>query len=256
MLAVCFAVAGCYTDDPFEGGDDLRRPNPWDTYMNQPLSPGMVRVMIERTELIDNQEEVIEAALRYRNDDVDVRVGGPLSGRGGLRVFAVSGEFRGALRYDRRRQTSRQVSQQFLSLMAGGTASFQALRITPKPWTVVIPIWRGVVIVDTIREEITGTGMFVTVHSIRNGWVDVELTPYFNRARDGHAIKVEELATRVTVRPGQPYVLMADRSDNSSTASQLLSRRTRRERSQLITVMTVETGPPLDGPPPRFDDTP
>lgn len=236
-----FALTGCYTNDPHAGGDDLRRGDLWSRYADAPLPEGAVRVNIERLETEATDRSVIEAALRYRDEDVRVDVG-RLGGRNGLRVIAVRGDFTAAIRIDKSSTRRRNTQETFIVLMPGADASLQLLETRPEPWLVVFPVWGGVAQGVTFRERVTGTGLFVRVRSATESAVDVELTPYFNRARDGRAIKITELRTRVTLRPGVPYVVAADRTADNSVAQGLLYRRSEDRTTESIQVLTVEVG--------------
>jgi len=215
----------------------------WEAAASQPLPPGVARVTVRRHEVSREQRQTIEGAVDYRGDNVDVSAGA-LGGRNGLVIRAGGSDLNATLRAGREQSVSRSSSSQFLLLNEGSRGSLALLRSEPRPWLIVIPVYRGGVVIRTIREEVTGTGMVVEVEQVGPDAVTVQLMPYFHRARAGDTLVLDELATTVTLRPGQPYVIMQDRSQSKSVASALLSRTSSQTSRQVIAELRVDVGAP------------
>jgi len=213
----------------------------WEDARSQPLPPGVARVTIKRFEVDQRDRRTIEAAIGYDGEHVDVSAGS-LGGRNGLILRGGGEGLEGALRVVRQSRESRSTSTQFLLLDEGSRGSLTMIESRPRPWVVVIPIYRGGIVVRTIREQVTGTGMYVGVERVGPDAVTVRLTPYFNRQRRDGALVIEELATTVTLTPGEPYVVMQDRRESSNVASALLSRTTTSEARQIVAVLEVDVG--------------
>lgn len=219
---------------------DRRRPDPWREAQRQPLPPGNVRLTIDRIETDVTDRRAFEIALQYRDDSVTVQAG-HLTGPNGLLVFAARNGLQAALRASHSRTRRRRLTRQFLVLMEGGEASFDVIQQRPVVWDVVIPLHLGAVVVRTLRERITGTGMRVAVRGVGPRGVDLEITPYLRRASDGRELRIEELKTRLLLEPGRPYVFMMEGRQGSDFAAGFLSFGSGTRRTQVIQVLTVET---------------
>jgi len=238
-------LAGCTTtrttnDRPTVPRDDWPT-QAWEQAGDQPLPPGVARVTIERYEVDERDSTVIEAVAKYRNPNIRLQAG-RLGGRNGLIVFGAKAGVSVAIRAEAESQYRRSSSSQFLLLNEGTTGSLSMLESQTRAWPVVIPIYRGAVVVETIAETITGTGMVVGVQRIGDDTVTVQLQPYFNRRMGRERLMIEELATTLTLRPGVPYVIMSNQTHEQSVATALLSRRTMEEHRQVIAILTVDVG--------------
>lgn len=207
-----------------------------------PLLPGVARVTIHNYTIDERDRAAIDAAVKYRADHVGASAG-HLGGRSnGVTIHASTGDIDAALRVSRASRFSRSHTESFLVLNEGSSGSLQVLQVRREPWLVVVPVYRGALLVRTFREEVTGTGMFVRVDRAGRGMAAVTLTPYFNRARDGRAIRVEELATTVTLRHGVPYVIMHADDQRQTIGEALLSYSSTTERRRVIATLMVEVG--------------
>jgi len=204
-----------------------------------PLPPGVARVTIDRYEFSHVDRSVIEAVVKYRDADVAVSAG-RLGGRNGLVIFAAESGVAGAIRAAQQSTTTQSTSSQFLLLDEGAAGSIAMLESRLEPWAVVIPIHRGAVVVETIAETITGTGMAVGVDRVGPDAVTVRLQPYFNRRMGRERLFIDELTTTVTLRPGVRYVVMSNQSSERSVAEALLSRRTMEQTREVIAVLSVD----------------
>ncbi len=205
----------------------------------RPVPAGNVRITIDRLEVDHRDREAYAAAIQYRDRTASLRVGG----RGpahGLRVFGARRGVVAALSASTR--FGRTTSRQFLLLVPGSTGSLDVVQMRPRPYVVVVPVYRGAVVVSTVEHEVTGSAMHVTVHRADAENVDLELRPYFHGARDDGDLRINELSTRVLVPAGQPVVLMADRTSSSSLATQILSHRSESRQSEVIVVVTADVG--------------
>ncbi len=197
-----------------------------------------VRIQVERF-LVETQDtEAFDLAFRYRNAGLDVSAGS-LGGPNGLVVFGADEHFAAALRTQRTRGRTRESSQSFLLVMEGGEAMLETLQVQPVARTVLVPVYRGAVVVRTIQEEVTGSGFRVRIDRADHDGVDLELAPYFHRARRGETLVVGELATRLRLLPGRPYTILAERGGQTSVASALLSTRRADRGYESIHVLTV-----------------
>ncbi len=245
-LFACVLLTACAAPQPTEDRPAVpaeRRPDRtmWEDAASQPLPPGVARVTIERYEVGRREYQSIRGAVDYDGEHVDVQAGS-LGGANGLVLEGGAGDVDAALKLVRDSRYARSSSRQFLLINEGSTGSLRLLESQPQPWLAVIPIYRGHVLVRTVREQITGTGMQVAVQRAGPEAVTVRLSPYFHRANRRGKLVLEEIATALTLRPGRPYVIMQDRSHETSVASALLSRSTTYGARQVIAILTVDTG--------------
>jgi hypothetical protein len=242
------ALSGCIVaDDPHAGPSsrprrDRHGDDAWNRALRQPLPPGNVRVTIDTLEFEAIDRTVFEAALRYKDPNVTVQIGG-LSGRNGLLLFAAKGNFTAAFRAESPKMRRTGTRQEFLTLMPGSRGRLQVLQSEPVSRLVLIPLYGGgAAVVRTIQERVTGSGLEVQVHSAAPDGVDLELMPYFTRAVDGGALLVTELNTRFVAAPGQPYAILADRRTEAAFAQTFFSVASGTRRLEVIKVLTVQVG--------------
>ncbi|MBI2193936.1 MAG: hypothetical protein HYU36_18320 [Planctomycetes bacterium] len=222
------------------GFSHLAQAEPADTPVRRnPGSVRMVQVILERVEVDSLDREAFEIALRYRDRRVAVSAGA-LGGRNGLILLAVNSNLAAALGAEKFHQKSRQVSQQFLMVSEGGRASFDIVQVGKVAWSVRFPVFNGDLTVTTIEERITGTGLAVKVHGASEDFVDLELFPYLRKAGKGGLLEISELRTRVSVIPGQSYLLMSQRDNNSSAASALFSCQKEGQVREIFQTLTVQ----------------
>ena len=207
-----------------------------------PLMPGVARVTINNYTIDERDREAIAAAVRHRGGHGRVRVGHLGGPTNGVTIRASTGDVDAALRVSKDSRYSRSHTESFLVLNEGASGSLQVLEVRREPWLVVVPVYRGALLVRTFREEVTGTGMFVRVDRAGGGRATVTLTPFFNRARDGRAVRVEELATTVTLQPGVPYVIMHADDQRQTIGEALLSSGSTTERRRVIATLMVDVG--------------
>ena len=230
-------LSSCSTIEPGSSPRRDRGRSLLEQYRNLPVPAGNVRITIERHEVVDRDAAHVRTAMRYRGPRVTVAAGHPPVG-----IWHTRDGFSAAISGGRQNRGYRSSSRKFLMLQPGTEASLELLESRPQPWTVVLPVYDGLAVVETFREEITGTGFYVTVHRAGANGVDVELTPWFHSKRHRGVLKVEELTTRVTLQPGVPAVIMADESSQHDVTRQLLSYASRNKQSELVVVMTAEVG--------------
>ena len=133
-------------------------------------------------------------------------------------------------------------SQQFLTLLPDTDGMFAAIEQQVRGWQVVIPIWRGAIVVNTLREEITGTGMRFRITDATADSATLTLTPYFHSARDGKRISVTELRTILRLKPGIPYVIAGEDSEHDTFARGFFSYGQKRATRQVAHIVNVEVG--------------
>lgn len=238
LAAACLgACGGAATTD--RGGSAMAD---FDRAAEAPLPPGAVRVQLERYEMVEAYREVIEAAVDYRSEAGDAGVG-PIARKNGLVVFAAESGVRAAVRAEQSRRTSRSVSRQFVVLQSGSRASLATWRTQPAPWPALIIVYgpRGLQ-QRFIDQRITGSGFVVKARQVSPDAVQLELTPYIHRARDGRAIAIDEVATTLTVRPGVPYVIAHDRGLRRSVGRALLSRRVDERTRDMLLIIQADVG--------------
>ncbi len=206
-----------------------------------PLMPGVARVTIDNYSIDERDREAIDAVVRVRNDRVGVSAG-RLGGRNGVVLHASAGDVDAALRASKTSRFSRSHTSSFLVLNEGASGSLQVLSVRREPWLVAAPVYRGALLVRTFREEVTGTGMFVRVDRAGGGRATVTLTPYFNSARTGGVVRVDELATTLTLQPGVRYVIMHADDQRETIGQALLSHHATAERRRVIATLMVEVG--------------
>jgi len=238
-------LAGCTFMEPYDEPPQREEPRPTKPLLPYgtfgQLPPGNVMLGIETFETDETDRTVVEAAVRYRVRNIDVQAGS-LGGRNGLTIWGAKGGLSGALRVAASRSKSSRTTQQSLMVAEGRHGSFQVLQVRPEPWLVVIPIFRGVVLATTVREQVTGSGLFLKVHRADEKSVDAELLPYFRRAKDGSALAIEELRTRVTLVPGVPYVVSSFQDHKNSFGHSFLTYSREGRKRQITQVLTVQVG--------------
>ncbi len=209
----------------------------------RPLSPGNVKITLIRYEINVRDREGYDLVLAYRRKSVAVAAG-RLAGANGALIFAARDGLATALAArGARRQTNIVVIKQFLVTRVGFPAQFAVVRRSTRVWTLILPVYQGAVVVNTIREEVTGTGLRVKVLRATARRVVVELTPYFHGVRKrGGVIEVTQLTTRLSLIPGQAYVIMSDRRQARSFAASFFSSRSGRSATEVIQLIQVELG--------------
>lgn len=208
----------------------------------RPLSPGNVKITLTRYETTVRDREGYDLVLAYRRKSVAV-FAGRLAGANGALIFAARGGLVAALTARSARRQSESVTRQFLVTMVGFPARFEVVRRSTRAWTLILPVYQGAVVVNTIREEVTGTGLRVKVLRATARRVVVELTPYFHGVRKrGGVIEVTQLTTRLSLIPGQAYVIMSDRRQARSFAATFFSSRSGRSATEVIQLIQVEMG--------------
>jgi len=213
----------------------------WRQAADQAVPPGNVRITIDRFEVDERDVEAYEVAIRYRNDDVSIILDERVNAHG-LKIFAADAGIHAALQVQSSNRMRRNTSRMFLLLVPGSTGSLDILQAQTRPYLVVVPVYRGALVVSQTEYEVTGSSMRVKVHHADLNRVELELMPYLRSARDGKAIFINELRTRIVVPSGQPTVIMADKSNASSLTKQILSRRSESSRTEVISVITADVG--------------
>ena len=241
MLAGCNSVLSQGEPSGREALLQDRADEFWRQAANQSVPPGNVRITIDRFEVDERDVEAYEAAVRYRNDNVSIVLDERVSAHG-LKIFAADAGLHAALQVQSSNRLRRSTSRMFLLLVPGSTGSLDILQSKARPYLVVVPVYRGALVVSQTEHEVTGSSMRVKVHHADPERVELELMPYLRRARDGKAILINELRTRIVVPSGQPTVIMADKSDASSLTKQFLSRRSASSRTEVISVITADVG--------------
>ena len=241
MLAGCNSVLPQRQSSEREGFLQDRSDEFWRQAADQSVPPGNVRITIDRFEVDERDVEAYEAAIRYRNDDVSIILDERVNAHG-LKIFAADAGLHVALQVRSSNRMRRNTSRMFLLLVPGSTGSIDILQSQARPYLVVVPVYRGALVVSQTEHEVTGSSMRVKVHHADPDRVELELVPYFHSARDGKAILINELRTRIVVPSGQPTVIMADKSNASSLTKQILSRRSESSRTEVISVITADVG--------------
>ncbi len=234
-FAVLLVLAGCVEPAP-------REPDPWERYgVGGALPPGNVRVRVETYEFAAEDRAAFEMALGYRDPHVAIQAGG-LGGTNGLTLFAATPEFAAAFRAESRRFRSRRTWEQFLVVADGQAADFQAVQQRLVPVQQVVRFYSGAVLLQTVAGVVTGSGLSARPRIREDRRVDVELAPWISvqEGAAGRTIRVTELATRVTVEPGRPAVLMALDEARESFASAFLSTRSASGYRRMLQVLIVE----------------
>ncbi|MDX1681816.1 MAG: hypothetical protein R3336_01735 [Phycisphaeraceae bacterium] len=194
----------------------------WQQALEQPVPPGNVRVVVDRYVLEEKRLAAVRVAMRH--DDPTIKVGGATDAHSnGLNVFVARSGLTARIRAEMSQQQQRRAQRQMLLTVPGYTATVQAVRYEAEPRTLLLPVFRGVVLVRTLQQRVTGTGLAVTVHGAAGGMVYLSLKPWVRRRDDGKAIFIEELTTRVRVPAGRPVVVMARRDQPTSIGWQLFS---------------------------------
>jgi len=230
-------VAGCKSQPRTE----REQPADWPSVAQAAIPPGAVRVTIDRYEIDQRDRTAIQGAISYRDHNVSVTAG-RMGGPNGMLVFAATKGVHALLRVSRDSRYRRTHSSQFIVMDAGRSGSLQALSIQPRPWAVVIDIFGTTGVIRTINELVLGSGFHVSTQPTDGGAVTVTLTPYFNRFKDRDVIRVDEVATALTMQSGVPYVIMHDETRRKSITTALLSHTAMDQNRQVIIVLQVDVG--------------
>jgi hypothetical protein len=237
LLVFGALLAGCATSDPMSRREVE---DYWEKAIEDtPLPDDAARVTVERFVFEQATGEGFDIAGRYRRPGVIV----PASRSGaaaGLSIFAARDELRGRLRVRAERAERSEHTEQRLALTEGGSAGIAAIRSYPVVQRVVLPVYHGALVVDTIERQVVGSGFTATVHGVEPDGVDVELTPYFRGADEDEVIHVKSLSMRAMLRRGVPYVIMAEDTEEAEVAQTLLSWRSEQSRRRVVMMVTVE----------------
>ncbi len=236
LLVFGILLGGCATSDPMSRREIE---DYWAAAVEQtPLPDDAVRWTIERFVFEQAVSESFDIAARYRRPGVIVPAS--RSGAAGLSIFAARDELRGRLRGRTDRSERSEHTEQRLTLTEGGSARVAAIRTYPVVQRVVLPVYRGALVVETVERRVVGSGFTAMVHGVEPDGVDVELTPYFRRADGDEVIHVKSLSMRAVLRRGVPYVIMAEDAEEAEVAQTLLSWRSEQSRRRVVMMVTVE----------------
>lgn len=208
---------------------------------NAPVPAGNVRITITRLESERETRQSMEALLRYRRGKMSVRHG--MTGSNGFHIFRGDDSLLAQLEAG---QLSRQFAsrtKQFITLMPGTEAGFESVMRRSVGWVAVIPIYRGSVIIDTLEERISGTGMRVRVHRATARGVEVSLIPYFYATERRGPQEIDELETRVFLEPGVPLVIAGNEAASDRAGWWLLGHGSRSSRRSVSIVIDAEVPP-------------
>jgi hypothetical protein len=228
------ALAGCY--EPRR-----REPDPWERYERGGVPEGNIRIRVETFEVDVSDGTAFDAAFRYKDDDVFV-AGGDIYGSNGITVFGGNSEFLGAIRASRVGRWTRRDNENFVLVADGHEAEMHVVQSSPMAVDHVIPVYGGAVVVRTIEQAITGSGMLVRPTSQSDGTVLVEVTPFVSHAEGGlrKTIRLVELQATLRVRPGKPVVLLSHRESRDTLGTYFFSWRSARGARKVLMVLTVE----------------
>ncbi len=233
-VSLLLTACGCTTYST-PSHERRRQPEPvslLEQYSNAAVPKGNVSITIESMSVEQTDTSVLQAAVKYRGKNISATAGG-------LDIYQPAPGFSAAIQAAKNRSRSTRTSKQFLMLQPGTTAQMQILQVSRVPWTTVVPVYHGTVIVEHFREEVTGSGLTVRLISATARGLDIELTPYFNSHRNKGLIHVKELSTRVTVQANTPIVIMSDAGNTQSVNTGILSRHTQRDQHDSIVVLTA-----------------
>jgi hypothetical protein len=200
-----------------------------------------VSLTIETFEIAANSRELIELALRYRDRNVEIGIGA-LGGKNGLIIYGTKGGLSGAMRATATRSSTHRVTSQSLLVAIGRYGVFEALRSEIGTRTIQIPVYRGTVVISTILERVTGSGLGVKIHKADAKNVDAEVMPFFRRSRDSTILGITQLKTRISLVPGNTYVLMAHEESRQSLGNALLTYGRQGKRRKIIQLITARVG--------------
>ncbi|MBN2710999.1 MAG: hypothetical protein JXR97_00995 [Planctomycetes bacterium] len=206
-----------------------------------PVPKGNVRINITRIEAEEGQVDLTRFAVGYKDNNISVKTG-HLGGRNGSEVFALKDGFFNGFKRSSKSYTHSKTTKQFMVLMPGSSASMQAVEEKRIYWAVVVPVWRGSVLVSTIEERVTGTGMNVRVNSANSNNVSVELLPYFNRAERRGRIEVNELRTSLNLRPGVPYIIAGNEESSDNFSRSFLGYMDGKKRKNMAIIISADVG--------------
>lgn len=247
----CFALTGCDETGTRPREDDFLEETRQlvARAQNQPIPKGHVKVTITRHEFSTNHRSGLGMVMGYRSNSISVPAG--KLGANGIHLFAARKGLEAALSQPAGRRTFSSATEQFLLLRENSTGEFAVTRTTPEIWTVVIPVFRGVIIADTIRERVTGTGIKLLVGKASENGVMVQMTPYFHSAEHRGRIELTRLATTVHLVPGTPYVIAADRQSSASFGADFFGINRQHDSRDVAIIMQVEVGGSPDRDPAR-----
>ncbi|MDA0840732.1 MAG: hypothetical protein O3B01_29710 [Planctomycetota bacterium] len=240
-------LSGCLPVEPYEDAYETRpkqqpiRELPDSPFRTNRVPPGNVSLSIETFEVEAKNRELIELALRYRDNNVKVGVGA-LGGKNGLVIYGAKGGLSGAMRATASSSSTNHVTTQSLLVAIGSYGVFKALRSEIGIRTIQIPVYRGTVVISTILERVTGSGLGVKIYTADNEQVDAEVMPFFRRSRDGSVLGITQLKTRIMLIPGNTYVLMSHEDSSQTLGNALLTYERNGQRRKIIQLVTARVG--------------
>jgi len=173
----------------------------------------MLRITLSRDRQSDATRRVIEAGGTVQSGDVTLRLPSGRRGATGAEVYVDRGT---------RRQS--ESGQEFISVMEGGRAVIAVGESVPYTDTWVVLTRRYASVQQTVQFQDVTTGFSVTPR-ILGDQVELEIVPRIAELRRGGIIEFEQLATTVSVRPGEWLDLGAVMRGRDEVSSQILSQR-------------------------------
>jgi hypothetical protein len=240
-------LAGCLPMETYDDPNETTPRNtptrelPDHTFRTNRVPPGNVSLSIETYEIEAKSRELIELALRYQDKNVKLKVGS-LGGKNGLIIYGTKGGLAGAMRATASRSSTHRVTTQSLLVAIGRYGVFEALRSQIGIRTIQIPVYRGTVIISTILERVTGSGLGVKIHRANAEVIDAEVMPFFRRARDSSVLGITQLKTRINLIPNNTYVLMSHEDNQQTLGNALLTYDRQGQRRKIIQLITARVG--------------
>ncbi len=194
-----------------------------------------IKIVVNSLTVSTEDSFTIDTLWRYADKNIAISNRPDVYAKSGLQIGVAGENFKARLDITRQQLKSSEESEIFL-LLADGTAGFISIgRQISVPRFYYFGRWYSEVAYE-FRQA--GRSLEVAARKLPSGLIDIELTPVFSKfLNNGGDLKLTELSTRVTVRPGQTIVIGGGNTSQEDVATALFSySKTGLRRKTLITV--------------------
>ncbi len=194
-----------------------------------------IKVVVNSLTVSSEDVFSIDTLWRYADKNVTVTNRPDVYARSGLQIGVAGENFKARLDITKQQLKSSEESEIFLVLADGGAGYISVGQEITVPRFYYFGQWYSGVAYEFRR---AGRSLEVAARKLPSGLIDIELTPVFSHfLNDGGDLKLTELSTRVTVRPGQTIVIGGGNTAEENVATALFSySKTGQTKQTLITV--------------------
>lgn len=194
-----------------------------------------IKIVVNSLTVSIKDRLAIDSIWRYADKNIAITNRPDIYARSGLQIGVADENFKARLDIIKQQLKSSEESEIFLALTDGSSGYISIGKEISVPRFYYLGRWYSGIAYEFRR---AGRSLEVTVQKLPSGLIDIELTPVFSEfLNDGGDLKLTELTTRVTVRPGQTLVIGGGDSTEENVATALFSySKTNEKKQTLITV--------------------